>query len=278
MDQPEFLNEYIKIDLEEDDFIAINDFSLSDCMWTNDFLKPTINEYVPNETEIFQQKSASHQQNNPENFKFQYVYDQNEHLKLNQFQPTIEQNDILGFVNNPNLPITKIEQPSTSSIFEQNGPIITEIVQLSSNQFQEKPQAECINTVDQTIFNTVPVVSSSDDRYIVKYDFTNTVIANKPAKKPKNGRRTRIKYNDEHLAELRRKFAEDPYPSYQYFEKVASKWKLHPDQIKFWFQNERKIARVAGVRTAKPLKVMNQRRKIRICENTDQFAAIHMQP
>lgn len=278
MEKTDLVDEFVKIELEDFTPIEMDDSLQFDCIWTNNILSQTVNEYITYETKIDEQKLVSHpeefdkyQQSNEENVTDKYICDQNEDKELDQllkeFQTTTKEYDIVDYIDDPNMSLQhddKIEEASTSY---QHPSIVAEQCQPSTSQILTNPQAECANNVLKTTveskqqrseplfrYEIFPVVA---DGNTIKYDCIQTIVAYESAVKPKiSHKRTRIKYNEEHLMVLKKKFAEDPYPTIDYFEEMAIKWNLKPNQIKVWFQNERKMAKVAGAPTAKPLKAI----------------------
>lgn len=289
----ELVDQLVEIKRKEFDPIDMVDPSSPfDCIWTNNtILSQTVNNYDHNEMKMDQQILGSHseesykyQTSDQQNIYFKNMYDRNEHQELDQllkeFEPTTEEINLLDYINDPNMPIQYDVE------IEQLLNIFAEQFQPTTNQTVENRHSECVKNVENTTidinqqlqkpllkFDIVPVVT---DGNILKFDCIQR-ITDEPVEKAKKSykrKRTRITYNEQQLMVLRAKFAEDPYPPFEYFEEIAKKWNLEPHQIKFWFQNQRHHAKLLGVPTAKPLKII---RKMKQTESTKFEQSINEQ-
>lgn len=271
MDKLELIDQFVEIEMVEMAPIDMIDPSLFNCTWTNNIYSQIMNEYASYETEIGQQHPAIHleeiyqyQPCKRENFNVEQIHDQNEYLGLDQlleeFGRTTKEYDILGCTNdNPKMPLQhdiKMEQPSTNY---EHLPIVAEQCQPSTERvlMVEKTTAKNRRARRNPVLNIDIVPIISDDNTF-KFDCIETVLVDvdEPAKKrmKKSGKRTRIKYSQQQVDIMKKKFVEDPYPSNDYFKEIANMWNFKPESIKFWFQNERQAVGLAGAPTAKPLK------------------------
>lgn len=257
--------------------------STFDCTSINyTIFSQTVNNYGHNEMKMDQQILGSHsgqsyeyQTSDQQNIYFQNMCDRNEHQELDQllkeFKPTAEEINLLDYINDPNMPIpydVEIEQPLN---------VFAEQFQPTTNQTVENPQSECFKTVENTTIDIsqqlqkpllkFDIVQVATDGNTLKFDCIQRMTDEpvEKAKKSDKRKRTRISYKEQQLMVLRAKFAEDPYPPFEYFEEIAKQWNLEPHQIKFWFQNQRRHAKLSRTPTAKPLKII---RKIKQTEPT----------
>lgn len=279
MDKLELIDQFFEIEMNKMAPIDMFDPLLFNCTWTNNIYSQIMSAYAPYETEIGQQHPAIHleeiyeyQPSNRKNFKVEPIHDQNEHQELDQLlkelQETTKEYDILSCRTDNPKPLQhdiKMEQPSTNY---KHPPIVADQCQPSTSKRVMKTRtADGVIKVEKTTVKkrqakrkpvlNIDIVPINSDDNTVKFDCIETVLVDvdEPAEKrmKKSGKRTRIKYSEQQVEIMRKKFVEDPYPGYYYYEEIANMWNLKPTSIKYWFQNERRTALLAQAPTAKPL-------------------------